>query len=194
MACVSATHEEIQQRLGSIHFSSSGFCPNGSSQVCAFSCFARTRHRSGSRGIFFFKRRYVTIEQVCVREGQRLEISVCQAQAGLISHYRKEGDDNSGQFKAVLFMLGQAPQQRSQAYIQCRLEILMYIKKSQGNNVTSTASGSFELFYPARAGTAGEKKRVAFGCKTHTQNFHSTTRHLHHSAPHPWHVHTHSLF
>lgn len=104
----------------------------------------------------------------------------------------QEGDDSSGQFRAVLFMLGQAPQQRSQAFIQRRLETLMYTKRSQGNNVTSTASGLFELFYPARAGTAGEKKRVAFGCKT--QNFHSTAGHLHHSAPHPWRVHTHSLF
>lgn len=119
----------------------------------------------------------MTIEQVCVREGQRLEISVCQAQAGPISHRRKEGDDSSGQFEAVLFMLGQAPQQRSQAYIQCRLEILMYTKRSQGSDVTSTASGLLELFCPARAGTAVKKKRVAFGCKTHTQNFHSTARH-----------------
>lgn len=126
--------------------------------------------------------------------GKGKGLSVCQAQAGLISHYRKEGDDSSGQFKAVLCMLGQASQQRSQAYIQCRLEILMYIERSQGNNVTSTASGLFELFYPARAGTAGEKKRVVFGCKTHSQNFHSTARHLYHSAPHPWPVHTHSLF
>lgn len=62
----------------------------------------------------------MSIEQVCVREGQRLKICACQAQAGLISHYRKEGDDSSGQLRAVLFMLGQAPQQRSQAYIQAR--------------------------------------------------------------------------
>lgn len=139
------------------------------------------------------KRRYVTTEQICVRKEQRLETSVCQAQAGPISHYRKEGDDSSGHFEAVLLTLGQAPQQSSQACIQCRLAVLMYTKRSQGNNATSTASGLFELFYPARPGTAGEKKRVAFGCKTHSQNFHSTARHLHHSAPHPWHVHTHSL-
>ena len=39
----------------------------------------------------------------------------------------------------------------------------MYIKMSQENYVTSAASGMFELSYPARPGTAGEKKRVAFG-------------------------------
>lgn len=41
--------------------------------------------------------------------------------------------------------------------------MLMYIKKSQGNCVTSAASGLLELSCPARPGTAGEKKRVAFG-------------------------------
>lgn len=41
----------------------------------------------------------------------------------------------------------------------------MYIKRSQGNYVTSTASALFELSYPARPGTAGEKKRVAFGTR-----------------------------
>lgn len=41
--------------------------------------------------------------------------------------------------------------------------MLMYIKKSQWNYVTSAASDLFDLSYPARPGTAGEKKRVAFG-------------------------------
>lgn len=41
--------------------------------------------------------------------------------------------------------------------------MLMYIKRSQGNCVTSAASGLLELSCPARPGTAGEKKRVAFG-------------------------------
>ena len=43
--------------------------------------------------------------------------------------------------------------------------MLMYIKKGQGNYVTSATSGLFERSHPARPGTAGEKKRVAFGMR-----------------------------
>lgn len=49
-----------------------------------------------------------------------------------------------------------------------RLETLLCTRRSQESNVTNTASGLFELFQPARAGTTGEKRRVAFGCKTHS--------------------------
>lgn len=49
----------------------------------------------------------MTTHQFYVKEEQRLEINVCQAQAGLTSHYKKEGDYRSEQFKAILYMLAQ---------------------------------------------------------------------------------------
>lgn len=131
MACVSATHVEIQQRLGSTGFSSHGFCPNGRSQLCACSVFCQDQAQEQKQ------RKFKKNKEVCEYRTSLCQRRVkaqdqCVPGTSRTDFTLQEGDDSSGQFRAVLFMLGQAPQQRSQASIQPRLETLMYTRRSQG--------------------------------------------------------------